>query len=157
GISNEVDIYDIATDTWTGTGSPMPEGVSNAGFAQAGEFVYVVGGWNSSSPGVNSTMTQRYDMSSDTWEVGPTFDLGNSDFALSATEAALYAAGGDANGGGFFDPSNAAQRLDLSGWPSGAWADLGTPLPEARLANNAGFCTTAVSGGEVWSTGGLND
>ncbi len=156
GISNEVDIYDIATDSWTGTGTPMPEGVSNAGMVQSGQFVYVVGGWNSSSPGVNSTMTQRYDMSGDTWEVGPTFDLGNADFALAASDTALYQAGGDAFGGGFFDPSNAAQRLDVSGWPSGAWADLGDPLPEARLANNAGFCTTAVTGGEVWSAGGLN-
>lgn len=156
GVSNEVDIYDVASDTWTGTGTPMPEGVSNAGMVQAGQYVYVVGGWNSSSPGVNSTMTQRYDMSADTWEVGPTFDLGSSDFALSATDTALYAAGGDANGGGFFDPSSATQRLDLGSWPAGSWADLGTPLPEGRLANNAGFCTTAVSGGEVWSTGGLN-
>lgn len=156
GISNEVDIYDVATDTWTGTGSPMPEGVSNAGMVQAGQYVYVVGGWNSSSPAVNSTMTQRYDMSADTWEVGPSFDLGSSDFALSATDTALYAAGGDANGGGFFDPSSAVQRLDLSSWPAGSWADLGNPLPEGRLANNAGFCTTAASGGEVWSTGGLN-
>jgi N-acetylneuraminic acid mutarotase len=156
GVSNEVNIYDIATDTWTGTGATMPEGVSNAGMVQSGPFVYVVGGWNASSPGVNSTMTQRYDMSGDAWEVGPTFDLGSSDFALSATDTALYAAGGDANGGGFFDPSNAAQRLDLGSWPSGSWADLGSPLPEGRLANNAGFCTTAASGGEVWSTGGLN-
>ena len=153
--SNETNIYDIATDTWTGTGAPMPTGVSNAGFVQSGEFVYVVGGWGASSPGVNSDQTQRYDMSSDTWEIGPTFDLAVSDHALSGTDTALYVMGGDQNGGGFFEATDAVQRLDLSSWPGGTWTDLGDPLPTARQANSAGFCTTAFTGGEVWTTGGF--
>jgi hypothetical protein len=152
GVSNEVNIYDIATNTWTGNGASEPTATAQSGYVQSGTFVYVVGGWGVSAPGSNSNQTQRYDMSSDTWEVGPTFDVAVSDFAIAGTDTALYAMGGDQNGGGFFEPTNTAQRLDLSSWPGGAWADLGDPLPTARQANQAGFCTTAFTGGEVWTT-----
>ena len=155
GVSNEVNIYDIATDTWTGTGTAMPTATANAGFVQSGEFVYVVGGWGLAAPASNVDQTQRYDMSSDTWEIGPTFDLAVSDHALAGTDTALYVMGGDLTGNGFFEGTDAVQRLDLSSWPGGAWADLGDPLPSARQANQAGFCTTAFTGGEIWSTGGF--
>jgi N-acetylneuraminic acid mutarotase len=152
--SNVVNIYDIASDTWTGTGTPMPDGVSQGGSVQAGTFVYVVGGWGPSAPASNSNFTQRYDMSSDTWEVGPTFDLATADLALSGSDTALYAMGGDISGGGFFEGTADVQRLDLSSWPGGTWADY-DDLNSARQANSAGFCTTAFTGGEVWSDGGF--
>lgn len=152
--SHEVDIYDIATDTWTGTGAPMPTATSNAGFVQVGQFVYVVGGHDLSFPPPNSgiNQTQRYEMSADRWEVGPIFDSARDEFALSATDAALYAIGGS---GSFGIPTSLVERLDLNSWPGGAWVDLSDPLPVALSGNSAGFCTTSVSGGEVWSTSGL--
>jgi hypothetical protein len=156
GVSNQVDIYDIATNTWTGTGAAMPAATAQAGYVQLGSFVYVVGGWGLAAPGANETTTQRYDMSTDTWEVGPSFTVAVADFAIAGTNAALYAMGGDQNGGGFFEPTTTAQRLDLSTWPSGTWTDLGDPLPSIRQANQAGFCTTAISGGEVWTTDAFN-
>jgi N-acetylneuraminic acid mutarotase len=154
GVSDEVNIYNIASDTWTGNGSPMPEGVVTAGFAQLGNFLYVVGGWNNSSPGANSHFTQRYDMSSDTWETGPEFTSGRADFALGRTTVALYAIGGDADGGGPFDATDLVERLDTTAWPGGAWADLGDPIPAPLTANTHGSCTEGLTGGEVWSTGG---
>src|SRR6266487_5823051 len=95
-------------------------------------------------------------MSSNTWETGPTFTPAKADFALAASGAALYAIGGDANGGFFFDASTSVHRLDLSSWPGGTWDDLADPLPGPRTANQAGFCTTAIAGGEAWSVGGLD-
>ncbi|HSE40166.1 MAG TPA: choice-of-anchor J domain-containing protein [Acidobacteriota bacterium] len=156
GVSNEVNIYDIASDTWEGNGATMPEGVVTAGFAQLGNFLYVVGGWNDSSPGANSQMTQRYDMSADTWETGPAFTSGRSDFSLARTAVALYAIGGDGDGGGPFDATDLVERLDTTVWPGGAWVDTGDPLPDALTANTSGSCTEGLTGGEIWSTGGAD-
>ncbi len=154
GTSNEVNIYDAASDTWT-TGASMPAAASTPGFAQAGELLYVVGGWGDNAPASNVDVTQRYDISGDAWETGPTFESARADLALSATDTAIYAAGGDADGGGPFDSSAMVERLDVSGWPSGAWEEV-DPLPEAMTANNAGACTDAVAGGEIWSVGGID-
>jgi hypothetical protein len=95
-------------------------------------------------------------MSSDTWEVGPSFDIALADGALAVTSEYVYAIGGDANGGGPFDASAYVYVLAHADWPGGAWTDLGDPLPVGLTANNGGFCTTAVAGGEVWSTGGID-
>ena len=156
GVFNQTSIYDVASNSWS-EGTPMPVGSSNPGAAQAGEFVYVVGGWGLASPGTNLDATQRYDMSSDTWETGPTFTIAKADFALAVTSEALYAMGGDSSAPGFFDANTRVERLELGDWPGGSWADLGDPLPAARTANQAGFCTTAVTGGEVWSVGGFEN
>ena len=155
GVYNTVSVYDVASNTWS-TGSPMPTGSSNAGGVQVGNFLYVAGGWGNSSPGSNLTETERYDMSSDAWDTGPAFTPAKSDFALAASGAALYSIAGDGNGGGFFDATSSVHRLDLSSWPGGTWEDLGDPLPGARTANQAGFCTTALTGGETWSVGGVD-
>ena len=154
GVFNQVFIYDIAANSWS-QGTPMPVATSAAGTAQAGEFLYVVGGWGAGAPASNVNVTQRYDMSADSWESGPEFTVAKADFALAASGDALYAIGGDSNGAGFFDASTSVHRLDLGAWPSGTWEDLEDPLPGARTANNAGFCTTAKTGGEVYSVGGF--
>lgn len=155
GVYDEVDIYDAASDSWS-SGSPMPVGTSNPGAVQVGELLYLAGGWGQSSPGSNVDATQVYDMSSDTWEAGPEFPIAKSDFALAATGAALYAIGGDADGSGFFDSSASVHRLDLGDWPGGTWEDLEDPLPAPLTANQAGFCTSAITGGETWSVGGID-
>jgi hypothetical protein len=154
GVYNTVEIYDVASDSWS-SGASMPVGSSNPGGVQVGNYLYVAGGWGTSSPGANLTETERYDMSSNTWEQGPAFTPAKADFALSASSDALYAIGGDSDGGGFFDASTSVYRLDLTNWPSGTWEDLNDPLPAPRTANGAGFCTTAITGsGENWSVGG---
>ncbi len=159
GISDEVNIYDIATDTWVGSGTPMVAAVSNAGFAQVGQYVYIVGGWGVDAPALNSPSTQRYDLANDAWGLGPAFDSARADFALAATAGSLVAIGGDEDGGFFFEAVNTVETLDLSAWPGGAWVDPADPIPVALQANNAGFCTQGLfdpASPEVWSVGGLD-
>jgi len=156
GVFDDVYVYDIASNSWS-QGTPMPTATSGAGTAQAGEFLYVVGGWGAAAPGSNVNATQRYDMTADTWETGPEFGPATADFALAASGEALYAIAGDNNAGGFFDATAAVHRLDLGSWPSGSWEDLGDPLPSARSANQAGFCTTAKAGGEIYSIAGFTN
>ncbi len=155
GVYDHVRIYDVGSNSWS-SGTPMPVGSSNPGGVQVGQFIYVAGGWGPSAPSSNLNVTERYDMSSDTWETGPTFTPAKADFALAASGAALYAIAGDANGAGFFDATTSVHRVDLSSWPGGTWDDLADPLPGPRTANQAGFCTTAITGGETWSVGGLD-
>ncbi len=148
GTPSEVDLYDIATNAWTGTGAPMPTPAAASGFVQAGSRVYIVGGWNDAdAPSSNLKTTQRYDLSANTWSTGPSLPSGRADFALAITDKALYAMGGDDDGGFFFDPTKTVTRLDRTAWPNGAWASYGSPLPAAYTANSAGFCTQLTPSG----------
>ena len=94
-VGDEVNIYDVATDTWGGTGSPMPEAAVTAGWGQAGPMLYVIGGWGDLSPANNLTVSQRYDMATDSWTTGPSFPSGRGDLALGVTQNHLFAIGGD--------------------------------------------------------------
>ncbi len=159
GVSDEVNIYDIAANAWIGNGTPLPVATGNAGFAQHGPHLYVVGGWGLTAPDANTNATQRYDLENDTWELGPDFYSARADFALAATAEALYALGGDQDGNFLFEAVKTTERLDLAAWPAGDWQDMSDPLPVALQANQAGACTQALFDAatpEIWSIGGLD-
>jgi hypothetical protein len=155
-ISAQVDVYDIASNTWS-SGTAAPSEFLLAGYHQIGQFLYVIGGWNFSSPGSNNTTSYRLDMSSapGTWDTGPTFTQARADFGLAYDSGnnTLYAMSGDPSGGGFFDSSNLVDELDLSAWPGGTWNPSPPDLPAPnRQANQAGF----YGNGDIWSVGGIN-
>ncbi|MGC9395186.1 MAG: carboxypeptidase regulatory-like domain-containing protein [Anaerolineae bacterium] len=152
--SDEVDIYNIAAGTWITDGATMPTATSAPGWTQVDQYLYVVGGWGDSVVH-NITTTQRYNMAYNYWDIGPTFISGRGDFVLAATDQYLYAIGGDADGGGPFDAVTLTERLDYTNWYGDTWTDISDPLPEALSAYNGSFCTTAKSGGEIWSVSGL--
>ncbi len=159
GVSDQVNVYDIASNTWIGNGASMPEATGHAGYVQQGPYLYVVGGWGLSAPDFNTSATQRYDLAADQWELGPIMASPRADLALAATDGALYAMGGDQDGNWLFEATNTFERLSLSDWPNGAWEDTSDPLPLKITANNAGFCTQALMDGgtaEIWSVGGLD-
>lgn len=155
GTSGEVNVFDVERNSWVGTGTSMSVAAVAAGYAQVGRYLFVVGGWNDSSPAQNVSATQRYDMATNTWSTGPSFASARGDFPLVATSRRLYAMGGDANGGGPWDATPLVEYLDYTSWPSGAWTDALDPLPEPLTGHGGGFCTSALTGGEVWSTGGI--
>ena len=133
-------------------GTAAPAAFLLAGYHQVGRYLYIVGGFGTTTTNLNSTW--RLDMSTGTWSVGPTFTPQRADFALAAAGKKLYAIGGDANGGSFFDGTNLVNELDTSTWPTGSWIASPDNLPSARQGNEAGFFSTA-QGGEIWSTGGI--
>jgi len=153
---DHVDVYDIASNTWSDqAGEHMPVATDSAGYYQQGFYLYIVGGWSGDfSQNVNAT--QRYDMSSGSWEAGPEFTSARAAFALAGNGAHLYAIGGDADGGSQFNPTDLVESLDLSSWPGGAWVDVADPIPLSLEGNSAGFCSESVSGGEIWSVGGVD-
>lgn len=68
--TNAVQIYDIATNTWS-TGANMPLAVSAAGCAKQGQYLYVTGGssGNANAFTLNNAanIIMRYDMASNSW------------------------------------------------------------------------------------------
>ena len=161
-------------------GTAAPSAFLLAGYQQVGQFLYVVGGFSSTGPNgkvlaeqssvlnrgrqskqpkvpdANNMTTWRLDMSSapGVWTTGPAFAQGRADFGLAydAGTNKLYALGGDASGGGFFDSTNLVDELSVASWPAGSW--VASPpnliLPN-RQANQAGF----YGSGQIWSVGGL--
>ena len=154
-FTNAVQVYDVATNTWS-PGTAAPNGFLLAGYQQVGQFLYVVGGWTGGGP-TGLTTTTRLDMSSapGVWSTGPAFPMGRADFGLAydAGTNKLYALGGDTQGGGFFESTNEVDELSVASWPAGTWtaspADL---IPPNRQANQAGF----YGAGDIWSVGGLD-
>jgi hypothetical protein len=152
---NRVDVYDIATETWTKAGgTPMPTASVLSAYVQAKSYLYVVGGF-SGDVNNNVNQTQRFDMSKNTWEVGPTFTSARAYGYLAASSSHLYMAGGDMNGGNITDMTDLVEVLDLSAWPKGEWTDLGRPLPAPNLFV-ASTCTEVLTAGEIWNVGGAD-
>ena len=154
-ITNLVQVYDVASNTWS-TGTAAPSVFLLAGYQQVGPFLYVVGGFDPTF--VNNATTWRLDMSSapGVWEVGPAFTPKRADFGLAYDAATnkLYALGGDLpNDGNPFNSTNLVDELSVVAWPGGSW-DPSPPdllLPN-RQANQAGF----YGAGDIWSVGGLD-
>ena len=176
GIVNTVQVYDVASNTWS-AGTAAPTAFLLAGYQQVGQYLYVVGGFDTTSPdsvraglssvlhraeqsnvpSANSTLSSRLDMSSapGAWSTGPAFTQSRADFGLAynAGTNKLYALGGDASGGGFFDSTNLVDELSVGAWPAGTWvASPPNLIAPNRQANQAGFS----NGGTIWSVGGLN-
>jgi len=175
-FSSAVQVYDVATNTWS-AGTAAPNDFLLAGYQQVGQFLYVVGGFEAAGPNAanaaaqssvlykgaqprvpeaNNTTTLRLDMTSapGVWTVGPAFTPQRADFGLAydAGTNKLYALGGDLPGGGFFDSTNVVNELSVASWPAGSWA-ASPPnliLPN-RQANQAGF----YGSGQIWSVGGI--
>ena len=156
GFSNAVWIYDIASNSWS-LGTSAPTGPFElAGYTQVGQFLYVVGGYDTSFVNLNTTL--RLDMSSapGAWETGPTFTPQLADFGLAfdAGTNTLYSLGGDLpNDGNPFASTAQVNELDVSGWPGGTWNPSPPDLPAPpRQAAQAGF----FGNGDIWAVGGIN-
>ena len=58
GILNTVQVYDVATNTWS-AGTAAPDAFLLAGYQQVGQYLYVVGGFDPSGPGALSSKLSR--------------------------------------------------------------------------------------------------
>lgn len=153
---SRVDVFNLDRWEWTaGGGQDMLSAASFFGSAQTGQYLYAAGGY-SGDFAHNIHQTQLYNMATDQWEEGPTFTSARALLTLAATNAHLYALGGDMDGGGAFDQTDLAEELDLSAWPAGSWTDLNDPLPDPNLFP-ATTCSEVLTGGEIWSVGGVDD
>src|SRR5258706_1499289 len=70
GASNEVDVYDPATDTWKRL-KDMPTGVTHLNPAIDRGTIWLAGGFKGKHPGPVTDEVWKYDIASDTWTSGP--------------------------------------------------------------------------------------
>ena len=121
---SRVDVYDIITGEWAAEGGKeMPTAASFFGSVQTGPYLYAVGG-ASGDYEHNVDQTQRYNMATNEWELGPQFTSARALAPLAASSSHLYVLGGDLNGGTAFDVTDQVEYLDLSSWPSGTWLEV---------------------------------
>jgi hypothetical protein len=153
GSNTVLSNYNIPNGVWTTFTNSLPSRFYGGGFAQLGRLLYLIGGYGLTS--ANSNASMRLDMAGLTWTTGPTFTPQKADFALAAAGSKLFAIGGDASGGGFFDPSSTVDELETGTWPTGLWVSSPNDLPSSRQGNSAGFFSALRMGGEIWSTGGI--
>ncbi len=150
GSESTLSVYDIASNSWS-AGPGLPQAYRSGGYAQIGQFLYLIGGITGSS-GVYSTASMRFNMATNTWSIGPAFTPQRAAFALAAAGTRLFAIGGVPNGS---RASAQVDELETSTWPAGSWAPSPNNLPAPRRDHSAGFFSTGRAGGEIWITGGL--
>ena len=178
GPSTGTYVYSISGGSWT-SGNAAPSPYLLGAYNIAGNYLYLVGSYGASplsgghsassilngakgasiaAPDANSTAVQRLDLTAGTWSTGPTWTQGRADAGLAYDPASntLYFLGGDANNGGYFDSTALVDEYTLSSWPGGAFVASTPNLPSQRQAGEGGFYTTAMAGGEIWSTGGID-
>ena len=74
-IFNTLQIYDIATNTWTISEANVPTGVGYCGSTAFNGLLYLYGGVVQSGPSILTNITQIYDPISDTWCRGPNMNV----------------------------------------------------------------------------------
>jgi hypothetical protein len=146
---NRVDVYDITFHTWTaGGGRPMLVATDFAGSIQAGPYLYIAGGFV--GDGINlHDETQRFNMATNIWELGPPLSIPQFGGGLAITGSAVFLV---ADAPYTWNPLDKVDVLELADWPGGVWTGW-DPLPQVNIYP-ATACTEAMAGGEVWAVGG---
>ena len=143
--STRMDVYDIATDTWSpGAASPGGAASELVGAATGGRH-YAIGGRNA------RTDVYSYDPGTDTWATEPFLNTARRGLGAAVIGTKIYAVGGSTGTGpGGGTPLAANEVLDTSaGVP--AWAAVAS-MPTAAM----GVYATVAFGGKVYVLGGYN-
>jgi hypothetical protein len=90
GVSNALEVYDTATDTWT-TRAPMPTARNVLAAAVLNGKIYALGGWTGTEV---TSRVEVYDPRTDTWSTGRPMNAPNSALSAAVLDGKLYAMGG---------------------------------------------------------------
>lgn len=141
-ITNAVEEYDPATDTWSARAS-LPIGLHHTGIAALGGRIYVAGGFTKSLLSVWSPVATlyRFDPEGNTWTELAPMPTARGALAMTEIGGQLLAIGGYTEGGN----SAAVERYDptTNSWTAAA------PLPTAR-----DHLAVATVSGRVYAIGG---
>lgn len=141
GTSNEVNIYDVNSDTWL-KGSPKPTAVSQVQAASLGEKIYIPGGMDAN--GEILSAVEVYDPREDLWDSHANLPTPLSRYALIAFEGRLYLFGG-------WDGIDYLSDILVYDPVSDQWSKF-SQLPQP-LADSA----VVLVGGAIHIVGGVND
>ncbi len=127
GPSGETWKYTPGTGVWTGPLSPMPTPAGYGAAVTVGDYIFVIGGTNGSSP---EASIQRYDPATDTWDTsGPALPGGRMSPGAIWYGDYLYVSMGGGVGGDYWTPYNDTLILNAALWPAGSWTAQGEVVP----------------------------
>jgi hypothetical protein len=141
-----LEIYDVASNTWT-AGASMPAGKGFAAAFVQGNFIYMAGGI---SAGVGSAVVYRYDITANTWST-----LANMPATRWGAASAFYGDSGVAVGG--YVGGDAAGNVSKTALYYNAGSDTWTAIPD--MTSERSRMAGAVRGGSFYAVGGrlIND
>ena len=162
GPSGETWKYTPGTGVWTGPLSPMPTPAGYGAAVTVGDYIFIIGGTNGSSP---EASIQRYNPATDTWDAsGPALPSGRMSAGAVWYGDYLYVSMGGGVGGDYWSPYNDTLILNTGLWPSGSWTTQGetvpTPLvgPACGCIKNSFYLVGGTSGtGASDANQNLND
>ena len=129
-LTNVVEVYDPATNTWdTTTKAPMPTNRFYASAGVIGEKLYVVGGCISPDCGVDVTaILEVYDPVFDTWTTLPPMPTARATMATGVIAGKLYVAGGSESCGN----CDGIGTLEVYNPADNTWDTTKASMPTAR-------------------------
>jgi len=145
GASNELDVYDPASDAWTRL-KDMPTHVTHLNPAIDGGTIWFAGGFKGKHPGPVSNEVWKYDIAADSWSAGPPLPEPRGGGGLAIAEHRLHYFGGykpDRN-------TDGSEHWSLALDGGSEWrreADL--PVPRGHVA-------AAVLDGRIYALGGAH-
>jgi N-acetylneuraminic acid mutarotase len=137
-VTDIVELYNIANNTWSRTAAPLPEPLHHTAAASYNGKIYVVGGYTAS--GFPSNRLFIYDPVQNNWQEGEPMPTARGALNVNFVNETLYAIGGNSDG-----PLGSNEAYDPS-------SDTWTPkalMPTAR--HHAG---SAVLDGKIFVIGG---
>jgi N-acetylneuraminic acid mutarotase len=145
GITNRLEVYDPATNTWT-TRAPIPTPRANFAVGVIEDKLYVVGGFPACPPCEPQFATlEVYDPVSDTWVTKAPMPTAREALAAGAIDGKLYAVGG------FIRPGNVYTGvLEVYDPTTNTWATA-APMPTSRE-----LLAVGVIDGKLYAVGGAN-
>ena len=146
-LTNVVEVYDPATNTWdTTTKAPMPTNRFYASAGVIGEKLYVVGGCISPDCGVDVTaILEVYDPVFDTWTTLPPMPTARATMATGVIAGKLYVAGGSESCGN----CDGIGTLEVYNPADNTWDTTKASMPTARSQTDG-----AVINGKFYVVGG---
>lgn len=145
GASNQVDVYDPASDTWTRR-SDMPTGVThlNPAIDEKTNTLWLAGGFKGRHPGPVVAEVWKYDIAADHWTAGPPLPEPRAGGGLAVIGRKLHYFGGYKSD----RQTDAGEHWSLSLDGGTSWA------AEAEMHHPRGHVAAAVLDGKMYSLGG---
>lgn len=141
-ISNKVEVYDTASDSWSIT-TPLPEGRHHAGIASLNGLLYVVGGFTKSLMSVWHAVATvyQYDPANQEWRELAPMPTARGALGVAVYQNRLYAIGG-------YDGKHNSGSVEIFDPQTNTWSS-GAPMPTPR-----DHLAVATAGNRIYAIGG---
>lgn len=90
-VTNEVDMYDPETDTWTTGLAPMPTARASLAAGRSGQKVYAIGGWDGAS---SMNTNEVYNIATNSWTTNTPMATGRLEAGTRSHGGRVYVVGG---------------------------------------------------------------